>query len=58
MPLESDDLMKIVVDTVSGRDQRVKGPEADSFRKQLAQDVKLAEEKGWVITVPTEWEVE
>ena len=58
MVLTTDDIQKITADTLSGREQRIIGPEADVFRESLKKDIALAEKKGWVVEIPSEWEVE
>jgi len=57
MPLTTEEMQQIVTDTVTGQEQRVSGKEADSFRKELGDDIALAEKNEWVIDIPPEWEV-
>ena len=58
MVLTTDDVQKITADTLSGREQRITSPEADIFRESLKRDIALAKKKGWVLEIPSEWEVE
>ena len=48
------DIEKIAVDMVNEAPPRVKGKEADEFRKKLAKDIALAKRKGWTIEIPHE----
>lgn len=55
MPITTEQMQQIIVDTVTGKEQRVVGPDTDKFREELAVDLKLAEERGWQVEVPAEW---
>jgi len=57
MPLTTKQMQMIAVDKQTGREQRVNGPEADKFRKDLDKDFALAKKNGWTISIPGEWEV-
>lgn len=55
--LDSDQIVMIAVDMVNGNPPRVEGKEADDFRRELEEDMRVAEGNNWTIEVPTEWEV-
>lgn len=57
MPLTAEEMEMILVDEMTGREPSVSGAEADAFRQDLQADLKLAEEKGWTIEVPSEFKV-
>lgn len=50
--LTSDDIEKITVDMINGKPPRIKGEEADEFRKRLEADLALAKKNGWEIELP------
>jgi hypothetical protein len=44
----------ITVDLVNGAEPRVKGQEADDFRKKLQPEIDEAKKNGWTIEIPFE----
>lgn len=58
MPLTTDEMQRIIVDELNGDPPRDTGRAANRFRRAIRPDIELAEERGWVIDVPAEWEVE
>jgi DNA topoisomerase-1 len=58
MPLTTEEMQQIAVDIAVGRESSVLGMDADKFRRSLEADFRLAEERGWVVEIPSEWEVD
>ena len=56
--LTTEQMTRIVTDTLLGREQNVVGPEADRFRVSLAKDMAEAKRLGYTISIPHEWEVD
>jgi len=54
--LESDQIIMVATDLLNGKEPRVEGQEADDLREQLKKEIKLAEENGWIVDIPAEWE--
>jgi hypothetical protein len=54
VPLTHDEMNTIVTDYLTGRPQRLHGPEADEFLKTVAPQIDEIERKGGVVDVPPE----
>ncbi len=52
MALTIEEMEMIIVDMETVVTPRVKGEEADEFRKAIQPDIDLAKERGWVIDIP------
>ena len=55
MTLTTDEMHKIMVDEMTGREQRVTGTDAAQFLEEFRKDVELAKEEGWQIEIPAEY---
>lgn len=54
--LTHDDAVKIQVDYMLGRPQRIKGPDAEKFLAAFKKDVEKAKKDGLRIEIPVEIE--
>ena len=54
--LDSDQVVMVTTDLLNGKDPRVTGQEADDLRQKLKGEIKLAEDNGWIVDIPAEWE--
>ncbi len=55
MTLTTEQMRIILSGELDGSEPRIRGKEADQFRKDLQPDLELAEKMGWVIDIPSEW---
>ena len=53
MTLSIEEMEKIIIDATLDRPLRIKGQEAEEFRKAIQPDIDLAEKNGLVIDIPT-----
>ncbi len=58
LPLNADEIQKIVIDYMNGDKQRVTGPRAEEFLGKLIPEVAAIEEVGGVVDIPPEWEID
>jgi hypothetical protein len=57
MSLTADEMKSIMVDTLNNRKPRVQSSEALEFQKEIRDDMEMCKKKGWVMSIPGEWEV-
>ena len=56
--MTTDKMIAIMVEEMNGKKPSVEGKEADVFRADFRRDMERAKKEGWIIDIPSEWEVE
>ncbi len=54
MALNAEQMEKIIADEVLGRKPRIKGKEADEFRRKIRPDIEFVKKNGGEIYIPPE----
>ena len=55
MPLSSEEMNKIAIEEIQGRQPSISGPEQDQFRATMRRDIASAKQNGYVLDIPPEW---
>ena len=56
--LTTERMQEIMVAATTGENVQVEGKEERKFFTAFSADLDEAEEKGWVIDIPAEWDIE